>query len=227
MCGRYTLMVQEQDLIAEFDLIGDGNCDYAVRYNIAPTQNVPVVRVVEGQRRLNPLRWGLVPFWAKDLKIGSRMINARSEEAASKPAFRSALRKHRCLVPCTGFFEWKVVGESTARKPAKQPYYIHRRDNRVFGLAGIWERWNAPDGALVESYSILTTSPNDLVATLHDRMPVIVRRDAYALWLDAEMQDTTRLQPIFAPFPATDFVANRVSTRVNTPLHDAPDCIEE
>src|ERR1043166_8872699 len=116
MCGRYTITVQEQDLIAEFDLNAIG-CDYSVRYNIAPTQNIPVVRVVETIRQLSSLRWGVVPHWTKDLKIGSRMINARSEEAAIKPAFRSALRKQRCLVPCTGFFEWRVLGDPSARKP--------------------------------------------------------------------------------------------------------------
>ena len=225
MCGRYTLTVQEPELAEEFD-ISLGDCPYFVRYNIAPTQNVPVIRIVEGQRQLRPLRWGLVPHWAKDLKIGSRMINARSEEAASKPAFRSALRKQRCLVPCTGFFEWKAVADGS-KKPRKQPYYIRRRDNRVFGLAGVWERWKAPDGALVESYSILTTSPNELVRSLHDRMPVILRRDDYDLWLDPAMQDASRLNPVFTPFAPTEMVATPVSTEVNSPTHDTPGCIQE
>jgi putative SOS response-associated peptidase YedK len=170
---------------------------------------------------------GPCPALAKDLKIGSRMINVRSEEAASKSAFRSALKRQRCLVPCTGFFEWKAVADEGSKKPKKQPYYIRRQDDGVFALAGLWERWHASDGALVESYSILTTKPNELVSSLHDRMPVIVRRDDYDFWLDPNMQDAERLRSIFAPFPADDLVANPVSTTVNSPAHDKPECIDE
>ncbi len=227
MCGRYTLTVQEQDLIAEFDLIAGDIGDYAVRYNIAPTQNAPVVRVIESRRRVDPLRWGLIPHWAKDIKIGNRMINARSEEAESKPAFRNALRMRRCLVPCTGFFEWKVLDDGNSTRPGKQPYYIRRADERVFALAGMWERWHAPNGSTVESYTILTTAPNDLLSTLHDRMPVIISPDEYALWLDPNMQDAIRLRSLFSPFPARDFVAKPVSTKVNSPANDSPECIHE
>ena len=162
MCGRYTLTASEEQLNEEFNAIVGDELRRA-RFNIAPTQNVPVVRVMGNDRRLDALRWGLVPHWAKDIKVGSRMINARSEEAASKPAFRSRLRKQRCLVPCTGFFEWKVIADETSRQPRKQPYYIRRRDERVFALAGMWERWQDSAGATVESYTILTTSPNDLL----------------------------------------------------------------
>ncbi len=224
MCGRYTLTAQERELEEEFGLIIDGEA--RPRYNIAPTQRAPVVRVIEGRRRLEELRWGLVPHWAKDIKIGSRMMNARSEEAAGKPAFRSPLRKQRCLVPCTGFYEWKPVADDRSRRPKKQPYYIRRHDGGLFALAGVWDRWSDAEGLTVETYSILTTSPNDLLRTLHDRMPVMVRPDDYALWLDPAMQDASRLQPLFAPFSSADFTASAVSTRVNSPAHDDPGCIE-
>jgi putative SOS response-associated peptidase YedK len=130
MCGRYTLTVQAQELTDEFG-ISPGDCPYSVRYNIAPTQNVAVIRLVDGQRQLRPLRWGLIPRWAKDLKIGSRMINARSEEAATKPVFRSALKRQRCLVPCTGFFEWKAVADEGSKKPKKQPCYTTQRKSNL------------------------------------------------------------------------------------------------
>lgn len=226
MCGRYTLTASEKELNEEFHAIVGPDIRRA-RFNIAPTQSVPVVRIIDGQRRIDNLRWGLVPFWAKDIKIGSNMINARSEDAAGKPAFRSPLRKKRCLVPATGFYEWKAIPGEGSAKPKKQPYYIRRRDERVFGLAGIWEQWNAPDGSLVESYSILTTSPNELLRSLHDRMPVIVRPSDYALWLDPEMQDADRLKPLFDPFPADEFLMVKVAAKVNSPAQDSPDCIQE
>lgn len=225
MCGRYTLTAEEKQLDDEFNLIVSGHL--RPRFNIAPTQQVPVVRMIDGSRRLDELRWGLVPRWAKDIKVGSRMINARSEDAANRPAFRAPLRKQRCLVPCTGFFEWKLVADEQSRHPRKQPYYIRRRDARLFALAGLWERWQNPDESTVESYTIMTTAPNELMRSLHDRMPVIVRRDDYALWLDPNMQDTTRLQSLFSPVPNTDFVANPVGTRVNSPKFDDPACIQE
>jgi len=225
MCGRYTLTALDEQLREEFDLIV--NEPLRPRYNIAPTQNVPVILATDSGRELRELRWGLVPSWAKDIKIGVGMINARSEEAANKPAFRAAMRKRRCLVPCTGFFEWKLIADDKSRHPKKQPHYIHRQDNRVFALGGLWDRWQSPDGATVESYTILTTSPNDLLRSLHDRMPVIIGREDYALWLDPIMQDVSRLTPLFPPISPEKFVVNPVSTRVNSPAHDDPACIEE
>ncbi len=226
MCGRYTLTVQDEELYQEFHAIVGTEIRRA-RYNISPTQMVPVVRVMSGQRQIDDLRWGLVPPWAKDIKIGSSMINARSEEAASKPAFRSPLRKKRCMIPATGFFEWKTIAQEGLSKPKKQPYYTRRRDERVFGLAGMWDRWNAPDGSIIESCSILTTSPNDLLRSLHDRMPVIVRPEDYTLWLDSDMQDPGQLKPLFESYPSADFVMVKVGMKINSPAQDTPDCIQE
>jgi len=135
------------------------------------------------------------------------------------------LRRQRCLVPSTGFYEWKVVGNLDSRRPKKQPHYIHRKDERVFAFAGLWDRWHDPEGETIESYSILTTEPNDLIRPLHNRMPVIVPREHFALWLDPHMQDVERLRFLFHPFPGQDLVADPVSTRVNSPSHDDPECI--
>ena len=224
MCGRYTLTALDEQLIEEYGLIIGGHTQ--PRYNIAPTQQVPVVRMIEGIRRMDPLRWGLVPYWAKDLKMGSRMINARSEEVAGKPAFRNPLRRQRCLVPCTGFFEWKPIADKEPGTLRKQPYHIRRRDGRVFSLAGLWDHWQNPEGTTIESYTILTTSANPLLSSLHDRMPVIIGRENYDLWLDPAMQDATRLQPLLVSSSDQGFEAVAVNSRVNSPLFDDPTCIQ-
>ncbi|RME40343.1 MAG: SOS response-associated peptidase [Planctomycetota bacterium] len=226
MCGRFTLTADADELAEEFDLIAGASLP--PRYNIAPTQPVPIVRVLGDRdvRRLDPLRWGLVPPWAKDPSIGNRMINARSEEAAAKPSFRTPLRRQRCLVPCTGFYEWKRPASDPRGNKTRQPYYIRRRDERVFALAGLWERWQGSDGTVVESFTILTTEANELVRPLHDRMPVIVAPKHYALWLDPGMQDVDRLVPLLRPHPAEGFLAFEVDCYVNSPAHDDPRCIQ-
>ena len=155
------------------------------------------------------------------------MINARSEEAATKSAFRVPWRRQRCLAPCTGFHEWKSVGDRDSRRLKKQPHYIRRKDERVFAFPGLWDRWHGPDGETVESYSILTTEPNDLVRPLHDRKPVIVPRERYGLWLDPNMQDVERLRFLFQPFPNQDLVVSPVSARVNSPAHNDAECLRE
>ncbi|MDO8631789.1 MAG: SOS response-associated peptidase, partial [Phycisphaerales bacterium] len=192
MCGRYTLTISQQQLAEAFEIHELEHL--RPRYNIAPTQVVPVVRVSgeSGRRELAMYRWGLIPHWAKDPTIGNRMINARAETAAEKPAFRSAMKRQRCLVPCTGFYEWKVL-DPAAKKPAKQPYYIRRRDEGVFAFAGLWDRWRSPDGKEINSFAILTTEPNELMRELHDRMPVIIPREAYGVWLDNQLLDAERL----------------------------------
>jgi len=227
MCGRYTLVADHERLAEEFELHEVESV--RLRYNVAPTQMVPVIRSMgdDQRRELNELRWGLVPKWAKDPAIGNRMINARSEEAASKPSFRAPMRRQRCLVPSTGFFEWKLIGDENAPRPKKQPYYIRRRDERVFAFAGLWDRWKGPEGSTIESYAILTTEPNELMRPLHKRMPVIVRPDDYALWLDPKMQDVDRVQSVFRSYPSEELTAYPVSTRVNSPAHDDPACIQE
>lgn len=230
MCGRYTLTTVERELAEEFDLIIDGP-GLRARYNIAPTQDAPVVRASEdGESRCLAMhRWGLIPFWAKEASFGARTINARSEDAAEKPSFREAMKQRRCIVPCAGFFEWKSPESDggKSKRVKKQPYYIRRRDERVFGLAGLWERWRSPAGESIDSYTILTTSPNELLATLHDRMPVILHLADYDLWLDPKVRDARKIQPLCKPFDSNDLIAYPVGFDVNSPSNDNPSCIKE
>lgn len=225
MCGRYTLTAFEQQLAEEFEL--DDLAHPEPRYNIAPTQHAAVVRVSgeSGRRELVMHKWGLIPHWAKDMSIGSRMINARAETAAEKPAFRSSLKRQRCLVPANGFYEWKTL-DPGAKKSAKQPYFIRRRDGGVLAFAGLWDRWPSPEGEEIGSFTILTTEPNEFMRKLHDRMPVIIPRDAYSVWLDTKGQDIERISPLLCPFPGDELVAFPVSNRVNNPKFDDPSCIE-
>jgi len=219
MCGRYTLTVSASVLGEVFE--ADVRIEHSPRYNIAPTQTVPIVRLDEsGQRRVDGARWGLVPHWAKDPSIGNRMINARSETAADKPAFRSAIRRRRCLIPADGFFEWQRVAGG------KQPYHIRFRDRRVTAFAGLWERWRASDDApTLDSCTILTTSPTATVARIHDRMPVILSPDAWPVWMSRDELPRQTLQGIFTAGPDDALEAVAVSTRVNSPFNDDPDVL--
>jgi putative SOS response-associated peptidase YedK len=224
MCGRYTLATAPEALARIFEL--DDPPELPARYNIAPTQQVPAVRLVvdEGsgasrRRVLRLLRWGLVPFWAKDPGIGARMINARAETVADKPAFRAAFRRRRCLVLADGFYEWQRVGRG-----AKQPFLIRLRDGGPFAFAGLWERWTGPEGEPLESCTLLTTQPNELVAPIHNRMPVILDPADYDAWLDPQLQDPAALRPLLRAFPAEKMIAHPVSQRVNNPRVDEPGC---
>lgn len=223
MCSRFSLKARLQQLAEEFGLLGID--EQMPRYNIAPTQDVSVVRKLIGVqgRRLDSLRWGLVPRWAKDPKIGNRMINARAETVEEKPAFREAFRRQRCLVPTTGFYEWKAESGSDG-KPRKQPYLIHRRDEHLFALAGLWEEWR--DKKSIETFTVLTTEPNDLVRPYHNRMPAIIHRDRYDLWLDPDMQDAEKLKSLLCPWPSDEFASRSVSTFVNNPRNEGPACVE-
>lgn len=189
-------------------------------FNIAPTQAVTAVRATAaGMRELCSLRWGLVPAWADDLAVGNRMINARAESVATKPAYRQAFKSRRCLIVADGFYEWQKNGRQ------KQPYYIRLKDDRPFGFAGVWEKWskgNAP----VESCAIITTEANELVAPIHDRMPVIIPPDAHDLWLSPQAQEIELLQSLLRPYQAAEMTAYAVSTRVNSPTYTASDCIQ-
>jgi putative SOS response-associated peptidase YedK len=225
MCGRFTLVTPEQDLAVQFNLPEIPSLE--PRYNIAPTQPVAAVRAApeQGHRELVMLRWGLVPFWADDLGIGARMINARSETAAEKPAFRAAFRRRRCLVLADGFYEWQK------QNGAKQPYYIRMEDKGTFAFAGLWERWQPKDkdgagDSVVESCTLLTTQPNDLVRALHNRMPVILEPEDYDLWLDPRVQNAEVLKPLLGAYPSEEMTAYPVSRWVNKPQHDGPACIE-
>ena len=214
MCGRFQLK-PDQDWMAEF-----GVCEpphLAPRYNIAPTQDVVAIRrEPSGVRRAGLLRWGLVPFFAEDPSVGNRLINARAETVARKPAFREPFQKRRCLVPADGFYEWRRVGR------ARDPYLLKMRDGHTFAFAGVWDRWGS-DARRIESCSILTTAANELVAPIHGRMPVVLDRSAYALWLDPDAGEED-LHRILRPFPAAEMVAYPVSARVNSTQVDDPEC---
>ena len=217
MCGRYTIVIPIEELIKNFQLEDDQ--PFEARYNIAPTQNVPAVcQLGDGTRVLRSFRWGLVPHWAKDLAIGNKMINARSETVAEKPAFRGPIRYRRCLLPASGFFEWSRQGKT------KVPFYIRRKDKAPLAFAGIWDSWKGPDG-VVESCSILTTGANDLVGKLHDRMPVILSPAEFPIWLDREINEPEPLQSLFTPFPSDLLVADQVSPLVNNPRNDSPEIL--
>jgi putative SOS response-associated peptidase YedK len=207
-------------LIQEFALGAGIELQLPLRYNIAPTQEVPIVRQTDGQRRLSLARWGLIPSWADDPKIGNRMINARSEEIAAKPAFRGAIKSRRCLIPADGFFEWRKEGSR------KQPYYIRLRDERPFAFAGLWERWNKSDGPPIESCTILTTTANDTLKPLHDRRPVILSPNDYGVWLDAGVTDPTKLNYLYEPYPGDELLASPCNPVVNSAKSDCPECIE-
>lgn len=186
MCGRFALKAPKADLI---DLFRLASCDdYPVRYNIAPGTDIPVIRLSpEGLRVLHLLRWGLIPHWAKDSTIGARLVNARSESVADKSAFRDAFRRRRCLVPADGFYEWKAEGK------IKQPYYFSAASGNPLALAGLWESWKAPDGAIMRTVCLLTTEANELMAPVHNRMPVIVGQDDWAAWLADPAEAVTKL----------------------------------
>ena len=218
MCGRFSLgaTIRVGQL---FDL--PNWPDTPPRYNIAPSQEVSAViqNRETGTREIRPFRWGLVRSWAKDAAIGTRLINARSETAATTPAFRKPLRDRRCLILADGFYEWKREGART------QPYYVKLWDGEPFAFAGLWDRWAPPDGPPLDTCTILTTTPNAVVRAIHDRMPVILPPDAYNVWLDPAMRDVERVQALLTPYPAEQMIAYPVSPRVNNPADDAPECI--
>jgi putative SOS response-associated peptidase YedK len=219
MCGRYTLKTPVEKLARFFGLPEDP--DLRPRYNIAPTQPVATVVVLTGERRLRLMRWGLVPHWAKDLSIGSRMINARAETITEKPAFRPAFRDRRCLIMADGFYEWQHKGH------AKQPYYIIRKDRSPFAFAGLWERWDPPEGGgAVESCTIITTQANELVAEFHERMPVILDQKDFDLWLGADVADQESRLELLKPYPAERMDAFPVSSVVNSPTHETDECVQ-
>jgi putative SOS response-associated peptidase YedK len=222
MCGRFTLRTPTPILIEHFGL---GRIPaLPPRFNIAPTQDVAVVRqsADAASPELVLLRWGLIPSWAKDPAIGNRMINARGETVATKPAFRAAFRRRRCLVLADGFYEWKPVDRR------KQPYYIHRHDDAPMGLAGLWDSWQAADDPAqqLDTCTIITTQANRQLRAIHDRMPVIIAPQQYTTWLDPEIDDPDRLLPLLAPWRAETLQADPVSTYVNKPAHEGPQCIE-
>ena len=214
MCGRFTIFADPGRLAERFDasLPPDG---LRPRYNAAPTQSLPVL-LNEGDRVIQLLRWGLVPFWAKDASIGSQMINARAETLAEKPSFRNALKKRRCLVLADGFYEWKKT------TTGKAPMRISLASGEPFAFAGLWEIWDAPEGDKLRTFTIITTTPNDLVEPIHNRMPVILRPELEPLWLDNDADKDAWLD-VLRPYPAELMTAYLVSKRVNFVSNDDPE----
>ncbi len=219
MCGRFTLTVDPadlQDAFPEFAFPAQGT----PRYNIAPSQ--PILALPnEGTNRADFFVWGLIPSWAKDPSIGSRMINARAETLAEKPAFRSAYKYHRCLIFADGFFEW----QARPGMKSKIPHFIRLKSRAPFAFAGLWEHWQPADGSEVRSAAIITTEPNELMASIHNRMPVILQPNTYSQWLDPAPQSPNRLQNLLVPYPAGEMEAYPVSTLVNSPGNDRAECV--
>ena len=220
MCGRFTLRAPASLIAEQFALFELPQ--FLPRFNIAPSQPVPAIRLRPDAspptRELVALRWGLIPGWAPDPSIGDRLINARSETAAEKPAFRTALARRRCLAPADGFYEWQKRGRR------KQPYFIHFVDDRVFAFAALWELWEGADHSLIESCAILTTAPNELMRPIHDRMPAILPPDDYQQWLDPALS-AAHAALLLRPHPAEELRAESVGAYVNSPSHEGPRCL--
>ncbi|GAB4366268.1 MAG: SOS response-associated peptidase [Deltaproteobacteria bacterium] len=220
MCGRFTLFESKESLSGIFGV--QASPWPGARYNIAPSRPVAAVRIAPedpGRREWTLLRWGLVPPWAKDPAIGNRMINARAETVAQKPAFRSAWKSRRCLIPANGFYEWQ------RRNGRKQPWYVRMRGGKPFAIAGLWERWEPPSGEPIESCALITTVPNDLLAPIHGRMPAILPPAEYDRWLSAPPGEAHSLLALLRPFPAREMEAWEVGLWVNRPENDSPDLI--
>lgn len=228
MCGRYTLSQSAEALAEKFQL--DEVPSLESQYNVAPTRSVATIVIDQHshKRILRLLQWGLIPSWAKDPKIGSKMINARSETVSEKPSFRAAFRHRRCLVLADGFYEWQRGSPTGQRRSQekKQPYYIRMKNEQPFAFAGLWEHWQGPGGSVIDSCTHLTTEPNELVRPLHDRMPVILKPENYELWLDPGIQQPEQLQPLLSPYPSEEMVAFPVSTQVNNPAANAPELVK-
>lgn len=219
MCGRYALTIDPGDLQAafpEFTFPMQGS----PRYNIAPSQ--PILALPNDRKnQADFFVWGLIPSWAKDPSIGNRMINARAETLAEKPSFRSAYKYHRCLIFADGFFEW----QARPGIKSKVPHFIRLKSKAPFAFAGLWDRWQPADGSEVCSATIITTEPNELMATLHNRMPVILKSNTYTQWLDPAPQSPDRLQNLLVPYPTEEMEAYPVSMLVNSPGNDRAECI--
>lgn len=219
MCGRFTLRTPPERIAREFGL--DDVPALAPRFHIAPGQDIAVVGVAsEGRRVLELRRWGLVPHWSKDPRIGSRLVNARAETVASRPAFRDAFRRRRCLVPADGFYEWAAAGSGP-----RQPYHVQLVGGGLFAMAALWEAWREPDGGWLRSCALLTVPACAAMAAIHHRMPAILRPGGWAAWLDRQLDAPERLLPHLAPFDG-GLELRAVDRRVNRPEHDDPSCLE-
>ncbi len=216
MCGRFALFSTKWVIGEEFEVIELDELE--PRYNVAPMQDVAAVVLSDGKRAIETFRWGLVPHWAKDEKLGSRMINARAETLAEKPSFRDAFANRRCLIPADGFYEWRKSG-------TRNPVFFSMSDGKPFGLAGLWETWNPPSGGELKTCTIITTSPNDMVKGVHDRMPAIIPRKDRSAWLDPDT-NVNDLQSLLSPFRAGDMESTDVTKLVNDLRNDDEDLIK-
>lgn len=219
MCGRIKLRATPAELQEFFDLFREPV--WSPRYNLGPMQQMLVVRQKEAGRVADSVQWGLVPVWAKDPKIGSKMINARGETVADKPSFRSAFIRRRCLIPASGFYEWQQLDSKT-----KQPWNIVRSDGLPLVFAGLWEQWKSPLGEVLESCTIITTEANQFMAEIHDRMPVILGKECWDAWLDCEGDDSSSLHALLVPCPNDWLMRTAVSTYVNNIRNESPMCIQ-
>jgi len=222
MCGRFTLITEPERLKEVFDISDISNYQFAPQYNIAPTQMVATILYSSEteKRQCQLLRWGLIPSWAKDSKMGARMINARAETLAEKPSFRSAFKRRRCLVLADGFYEWEQL------ETKKQPYYFQLQDKQPFAFAGLWEEWQSSEDKKIASCTIITTDANELLQPIHNRMPVILQQPDYEKWLDPQLQKTELLQELLHPYKAEQMIMTAVSIRVNNPKNNSPECIK-
>ena len=220
MCGRFALYSDPFILAKRFGV--EALPELRPRYNVAPSQSIPIVREEIGARRFALARWGLIPHWAKDTKIGYHTINARAETVAEKPAFRNAFKRRRCLIPADGFYEWQAIPGSKV----KQPWFIVLRDREPMAFAGLWEQWRSPEGEELESCSIIVTDANELMQPIHERMPVILAPGDWNAWLETDAKDAGGLQNLLKPYSAEDMAAWPVSMKVNSPRNDVEECVE-
>ncbi len=211
MCGRFTL-THVYGFFTRFQLM-DQQAQLTPRFNVAPSQEHPII-ISQSPNQMIMMRWGLVPFWAKDPKIGNRLINARAESVATRPAFRTSIKRKRCLVPATGFYEWKRVDNG------KVPYYVHLKDDSLFSFAGLFDSWHAPDGGQLKTFTIITTTPNAMMGRIHNRMPVMLSQEDEGLWLTKEPLPDSELNRICKPYPARLMDAYEVSKEVNNPRNE-------
>lgn len=220
MCGRFATTYTGEAIAELFNL--PQVPQLPPRYNIAPSQSVGAVRVSPGNngRELTLLKWGLIPSWAEDSAIGNRMINARADTLSEKPSFRNAFKRRRCLVPASGYYEWRKSTEG------KQPVYIRMKEERPFAMAGLWESWQPSGGSEIQSCTVITTESNELLKPVHHRMPVIVADRDFEHWLDPDIQGQETLESILQPYPSDKMTFHPVSTLVNSAKNDTPECIE-
>lgn len=221
MCGRFTITVTLEELITHYLIVDSKLATLKPNYNVAPMHNVPAVIASDAGNRLGELRWGLVPFWAKDDKIGSKMINARAETVAEKPAFKRLLKTKRCIIPADGFYEWKKDGTS------KQPYRILMSDGSLFSFAGLYDTWEDPEGKKLSTCTIITTTPNSLMEDIHDRMPVILRPEDEADWLGRDNDDVESLLKLLKPYDAAKMRAYKVPSAVGNVRNNSKELVED